>query len=371
MSDEKHDRKFRGVWIPAWVFNMMDDDSLDLRPRDILMYATIDSLCDDEKGCWASNKYLAERLRITEDMTSRIVSKLRRLGMVKMEHYDGRHRHLFVCHDRNTGDRIRKSEGSNSKSDSGKRPSRTRGNAQVGLGETPKSDMGHSPSPYIETKGEAKEEQRRLLGAEKTRPPKNGESLLFETKKVRRSKPNPHLSEFDRKAASRLKRIVAENNETSLHSIREETIAERVRRLREKGGIEEKEIKAWIVWLREHYADEDVSKFRRADDFFDHYKRHADAMCRKQNGSFNGRHRLTRETMWNEPDNVLPGGMALKVEIGPDGCEYDGRLLYDIRRRVLERFGSGLPLPEELKAVLEEDFPDVESLTPSIIGSVG
>jgi len=211
---------------------------------------------------------------------------------------------------------------------------------------------------------------------------------LYKTGHVRRRKPNPRLSKFDKRAGSRLLQIVTENNETSLWKIREETIAERVRRLREDAGIEKEKLKKWIDWLRHHYMDDDVAKFRRADDFFDHYKRHVDAMKRhakngrslastSPNGPVvagplvlsNGR-KLTRENMWDEPENLGPGG-TLKYEVGFDGMCYDGLLLYKIRRRLGEKGIEGVPSEEKLNQVLVEDFGlKSGAISPMTVGNV-
>jgi len=145
------------------------------------------------------------------------------------------------------------------------------------------------------------------------------------------------------------------------------------RQMRETDNVSKKDIHETIQWYAEHINDEfmpeafSASTFRRkfADGQFE------SAMKRSSNGrcSSNGK-RLTRENMWDEPSNVLPGGI-LKVEVGNDGKQYDGRLLHRIRRRVRERYGNGMPLPKQLEAVLTEEFPEAGEIPLPIIGSVG
>lgn len=137
MGEEIHERKFRGVWIPAWIFDMFENEKNDLRPRDILMYANIDSLHDEKKGgCWASNAYLGKRTGISEDLAGRVVNKLIRLGMVNNIGFDGRHRYLVVCYDRETGKRVKKAQTA-----SGKRGNQHRGNARSRIAETPDQEQ--------------------------------------------------------------------------------------------------------------------------------------------------------------------------------------------------------------------------------------
>ena len=145
------------------------------------------------------------------------------------------------------------------------------------------------------------------------------------------------------------------------------------RQMREVDEIPKKEIREMIQWYAEHINDEFVPEAFSASTFRQKFAdgRFGRAVKRSSNGrcSSDGK-RLTRENMWDDPSNVLPGGI-LRVEIGSDGRQYDGRLLHRIRRRVRERYGNGMPLPKQLEAVLTEEFPEAGKLTPSIIGSVG
>lgn len=89
MSDEK--REFRGIWFPASVWL---DDRLTAIEKFVLM--EIDSL-DGEKGCYASNKHLAEFCQCGESTVSRAITRLRELGYISVESFDGRKRTLHSC----------------------------------------------------------------------------------------------------------------------------------------------------------------------------------------------------------------------------------------------------------------------------------
>ena len=81
-------REFRGVWFPAEVWL---DDRLTATEKIILL--EIDSL-DGPEGCYASNEYLAEFCQCSKNKVVEAVSKLKRLGYVKVASFDGRTRVL-------------------------------------------------------------------------------------------------------------------------------------------------------------------------------------------------------------------------------------------------------------------------------------
>lgn len=82
-------RDFKGVWIPKEVWL---DTSLNALDKIILV--EIDSLDNEEKGCYASNKYLADFCQCSESKVSRSISKLTKLGYVSVKSFNGRCRVL-------------------------------------------------------------------------------------------------------------------------------------------------------------------------------------------------------------------------------------------------------------------------------------
>lgn len=89
MADDK--REFKGVWFPAEVWL---DERLTALEKIILM--EIDSL-DKEDGCFASNEYLAKFCQCSQSKVSSAISKLKKLGYIRVKSFDGRKRFLESC----------------------------------------------------------------------------------------------------------------------------------------------------------------------------------------------------------------------------------------------------------------------------------
>lgn len=77
MEIAQNSRDFKGVWIPKEVW--LDTD---LNALDKIILVEIDSLDSEERGCFASNKYLAEFCQCSESKVSRSISKLTKFGYV-------------------------------------------------------------------------------------------------------------------------------------------------------------------------------------------------------------------------------------------------------------------------------------------------
>lgn len=90
-TPETHSRNFKGIWIPAelWI-------NKEFSPLDKCLIAEIESLSSPEKGCFASNQYLAEMLCVTENHINNMLTRLRKIGIVETVSFDGRHREMRV-----------------------------------------------------------------------------------------------------------------------------------------------------------------------------------------------------------------------------------------------------------------------------------
>lgn len=86
---EETTRDFKGVWIPRTVWL---DTRLNALEKVIL--TEIDSLDNGERGCWASNKHIAEFCQCSETKVSTAISKLIDLGYLYLQSFDGRSREL-------------------------------------------------------------------------------------------------------------------------------------------------------------------------------------------------------------------------------------------------------------------------------------
>lgn len=90
--NEKQQRDFKGVWIPREIW--LDPE---LNPIEKCLLVEIDSLDNDpEKGCFASNEYLAEFIQRKPNTTANIVSSLRKRGYIYDVFWDGRNRGIRV-----------------------------------------------------------------------------------------------------------------------------------------------------------------------------------------------------------------------------------------------------------------------------------
>ena len=83
------EREFRGIWIPREIWL-----NKELNATDKVILAEIDSLDIDEKGCYASNEYLADFCQCSERKVSESISKLIKQNYVYVQNFDGRHRTL-------------------------------------------------------------------------------------------------------------------------------------------------------------------------------------------------------------------------------------------------------------------------------------
>ena len=82
-------REFKGVWIPKQIWL---DERLNMLEKGIL--TEIDSLDNEENGCFASNEYLAKFCQCSETKVSTAIKKLIELDYLYVKSFDGRIRIL-------------------------------------------------------------------------------------------------------------------------------------------------------------------------------------------------------------------------------------------------------------------------------------
>lgn len=88
-NDEQF-RGFKGIWVPRDIYL---DARLSRTEKDLLV--EIDSLDNDEKGCFASNAYLASFLGLRNSNTvSNMIARLIKRGEIKVLYFDGKNRGL-------------------------------------------------------------------------------------------------------------------------------------------------------------------------------------------------------------------------------------------------------------------------------------
>ena len=85
----EQERDFKGVWIPKAVW-------LDRRlsALDKMILTEIDSLASEERGCFASNAYIADFCQCSEAKVTKSISLLIKLGYLYVASFNGRQREL-------------------------------------------------------------------------------------------------------------------------------------------------------------------------------------------------------------------------------------------------------------------------------------
>jgi hypothetical protein len=85
----KENRDFKGVWIPKEIWL-----NTDLSIIEKVLLVEIDSLDNSERGCFASNEYLAKFVQLSEGRVANIIVDLKKRGFIIQLFFDGRNRGL-------------------------------------------------------------------------------------------------------------------------------------------------------------------------------------------------------------------------------------------------------------------------------------
>lgn len=84
-----HKHGFTGLWIPAEIVLNKEVGWIEK-----CIYSYIHSLSKAEKGCFASNEYLAKVFSISASSISKYISNLKKVGLIKESGFNGRFRKL-------------------------------------------------------------------------------------------------------------------------------------------------------------------------------------------------------------------------------------------------------------------------------------
>lgn len=80
--------RFTGIFIPIEIL-----ENEDLNAFDKIVLSWIDALyCKEHHGCYASNEYIATRLKVEPNTIAKILTKLRKLNLIEDVSFDGRKR---------------------------------------------------------------------------------------------------------------------------------------------------------------------------------------------------------------------------------------------------------------------------------------
>ena len=85
----KENRDFKGVWIPKEIWL-----NTDLSIIEKVLLVEIDSLDNSDRGCFASNEYLAKFVQLSESRVAHIISDLKKRKYIVVVFTDGRNRGL-------------------------------------------------------------------------------------------------------------------------------------------------------------------------------------------------------------------------------------------------------------------------------------
>jgi len=87
----KENRDFKGVWIPKDIWL-----NPDLSIIEKVLLVEIDSLDNSDKGCFASNEYLAKFVQLSEGRLANIICDLKKRNLLIQVFSDGRNRGLRI-----------------------------------------------------------------------------------------------------------------------------------------------------------------------------------------------------------------------------------------------------------------------------------
>ena len=137
--------RFTGIFIPAEIFEIEGLTALDW-----ITLSWIDALfCKEVGGCFASNKYLAQKLKVQENTIAKTLTKFRQMGLIEDVSFDGRKRIIRSC----VNKFIEKTQ---SKAGLDLNP--------IAIGFKSNADLEQNPKPtYIESKEEIKDIEREGL----------------------------------------------------------------------------------------------------------------------------------------------------------------------------------------------------------------
>lgn len=79
-AKEHHERHFKGVWIPIEILDLAITKQI--THGDVLLLSNINALTSRTRGCYASNRYLAETMGWTPRNTQERIAKLRKMGLL-------------------------------------------------------------------------------------------------------------------------------------------------------------------------------------------------------------------------------------------------------------------------------------------------
>ena len=222
--------KFEGWFIPADMVDLFQEGRITL--KEMVLLAIIDSLVTAKgEGCFASNAYLGKKMCLSRDSIQKMISNLKKQGLVHQVRFDGRRRFLETI---------------KSKIDT---------RADEYKMDVPSEDEGWEVNEVS-----SKKNKKRL-----TR--KCDVVLLSDNE------------EFDRKQATKFRSVLIKHNADLVapnpprRPINLHTLQKPITRLRIERNVSKLQIETMLLWLEIHYTDQYTPSIYRVDDFYNKWER--------------------------------------------------------------------------------------------------
>ena len=90
---EHHNRQFRGTFAAAPLHDFVEKGII--KPAHGWLVMVIDSLCQNGKGCYASNEYLGKKMHLSAPQIKKMLAKLEKVGLLWSE-FEGKIRWLKI-----------------------------------------------------------------------------------------------------------------------------------------------------------------------------------------------------------------------------------------------------------------------------------
>ena len=83
----------RGWFFPISIVRMLEKGIINA--EQFVLLGKINALCDEKKGCWASNRWIGQQLDKSSDHVSRMVSQLVELELIEVKVLEGNRRTIW------------------------------------------------------------------------------------------------------------------------------------------------------------------------------------------------------------------------------------------------------------------------------------
>jgi len=348
MSEKEPKKEFTGWFIPVHVIELFEKGIINA--KELILLGIIHGLQNGKKegsshkGCYASNKYLGEKLHISEERVRQMISKLKKLELIVQTAFDGRSRFLRTYWDMSPEDRKKLEV----------RPLKNKGGRLVkNKGGRPSQKLGVDiVRDNLSRKGQSKKTVRR------TGVRRSQDNNLFSGQKAKGS------GQERMEALAKKIRATLRKETPTLKMVRERKTDQYVKQLRRLVKIDYslEEIETVFSWWLKHHCDEYVRKIRSLADIYDEFSIVKQMMESAKETSPNGNgqvhklsngRKITADNMYESENCSYPGVPRIWADY--DGKQYDGELVDRVRSRCQKLNGNSLYVPQEmLDEVLKE-----------------